>query len=220
MMETARGIGWNWKRPGRVLPGKVLSEPAALPARSDHAYYRRLIYLRNDKRIMLRFLHEGDRQDLIDLFQQASAEELRFFKHDLKNQRLLNHWLDHVHQQRLLPLVAMDLENNHLIAAATLLRGKHSAKHIGEIKIFISKPFRLLGLGSRILDELIHLASQEKMYWLKAEVVADQKHVIRALRSKGFQVRANLEDFFIRKDGVTHDVVLMMRSAMDMTEEF
>jgi L-amino acid N-acyltransferase YncA len=219
-MEMERSTGGHGRKAGRPLPGQVRPEPAPLPARSDHASYRRLAYLKNDKRIMLRFLHEGDRQDLIDLFQQASAEELRFFKHDLKNLRLLNHWLDHLHDQRLLPLAAVDLESNRLIAAATLLKGKHAAKHIGEIKIFISRPVRLLGLGSRMLDELIRLASQERLFWLRAEVVADQKHVIKALRNKGFQIRAVLEDFFIRKDGVTHDMVLMMRSVMDMAEEF
>lgn len=219
-MEMERSTGWRRRTTARPLPGQVRPEPAALPARPDLGNYRRLISLKNDKRVMLRLLHQGDRQELIDLFQQASAEELRFFKHDLKNRRLLNHWLDHMQPQRLLPLAALDLENNRLIAAATLLKGKHSANHIGEIKIFISKPFRLLGLGSRMLDEMIHLASQEKLSWLKAEVVADQKHVIRALRAKGFQIRASLEDFFIRKDGVTHDVVLMMRSVMDTAEEF
>jgi L-amino acid N-acyltransferase YncA len=219
-MQALRSAGWSWKRADRVYPEKGVQAPTAILARSEHAYYRKLIYLKNDKRIMLRFLNGGDRQDLISLFQEASDEDLRFFKHDLKNLKLLNHWLDHIHSPRLLALVAVDLENNQLVAAVTLLRGKYSAKHIGEIKIFISKPFRNLGLGSRMLDELIHMAAQENLHWLKAEVIADQKHVIQAFRSKGFQTRATLEDFFIRKDGVTHDMVLMMRSVMDLAKEF
>ena len=219
-MEMERSTGWQGRKTGKMQSIPVRVEPAVHSGRPDLAYYRRLIYLKNDKRIMLRLLHEGDWQDLINLFQEAAAEELRFFKHDLKNQRLLNHWLNHMDHLRVLPLVAVDLETNRVIAAATLLKGKHSARHIGEIKIFISEPFRLLGLGSRMLDELVHLASQEKLFWLKAELVADQKHVIKALRAKGFQTRAVLEDFFTRKDGVTHDVVLMMRPVMGAAEEF
>ncbi len=219
-METLSTTAFRWKRVSRPSFPNALPEPAVLPRKSEHAYYRKLIYLKNDKRIMLRFLNIGDRQDLISFFQGASEEDLKFFKHDLKNLKLLNYWLDHINSQRLLALVAVDLENNQLVAAVTLLRGKYSAKHIGEIKIFISKPFRNLGLGSRMLDELIHMAAQENLHWLKAEVIADQKHVIQAFRSKGFQTRATLEDFFIRKDGVTHDVVLMMRSVMDLAKEF
>lgn len=218
-MEILR-IKQAWQGTTRAFPPRARPEPAPPPVRPDHAYYRKLIYLKNDKRIMVRFLEPRDRQDLITLFQRARDEDLRFFKHDLRNLKLLNHWLDHLDQQRLLPLVAIDLEDKQLIAAVTLLKGKHSAQHIGEIKLFISQAFRGVGLGSRLLDELIHLAIQEKLCWLKAEVVADQKHVIKALRSKGFQIRATLEDFFVRKDGVTHDVVLMMRSVISAPAEF
>jgi hypothetical protein len=58
----------------------------------------------------------------------------------------------------------------------------------------------------------VQLARQERLYWLKAEVVADQKQLITALRNKGFQIRAILEDFFVRKDGEAHDVLLLMLS--------
>ena len=168
---------------------------------------------------MLRLLTEENRQDLISLFQKASDEDFRFCKHDLKDMNLLNHWLDHIDSPRLLPLGAVDLENNQLIAAGTLLRGKHTASHIGEIKLFIAKPFRNLGLGSTLIDELMLLAAQEDLHWIKAEVVVDQKQMIRALRNKGFQIRANLDDFFMRKDGMTHDVALMMRALNQEQDE-
>lgn len=218
-METAKSDGTR-REAGGPWSAQSRRQPAVSPVRSDPTYYRKLIYLQNNRRVMLRPLHSGDRQDLISLFQRAADEDLRFFRHDLRNLRLLNYWFDHIDYSRLLPLAALDLDENWLIAAATLLKGKHSASHIGEIKLFISKPFRGLGLGSNMLDELIYLAAQEGLCWLKAEVVADQKQVIKALRGKGFQIRATLEDFFIRKDGVTHDVVLMMRSLMDAPEEF
>jgi RimJ/RimL family protein N-acetyltransferase len=194
------------------------SQTAAL-ARPHYSFYRKFVPLKNQMRVMLRFLHEEDRQDLISLFENASDEDLRFCKHDLKDLSILNHWFDHINSPRLLPLGAVDLENHQLIAAATLLRGKHTANHIGEIKLFIAKPFRNLGLGSILLDELTLLAAQENLHWLRAEVVVDQKQMIRALRHKGFQIRANLDDFFMRKDGATHDVAFMMRALNQETDE-
>jgi RimJ/RimL family protein N-acetyltransferase len=200
-------------------PGKDLDRQKVVRVGSDYSFYRKFVPLKNQKRVMLRFLNEGDRQDLISLFQNADDENLRFCKHDLKDLNLLNHWLDHVNSPRLLPLVAVDLESSQLIGAGTLLRGKHTASHIGEIKLFIAKPFRNLGLGSTLVDELMLLAAQENLHWIKAEVVVDQKQMIRALRNKGFQIRANLEDFFIRKDGITHDVALMMRALNQEPDE-
>jgi RimJ/RimL family protein N-acetyltransferase len=204
---------------GGTYSGQDFENQKAAIARSNYSFYRKFVPLKNQKRVMLRFLNEGDRQDLISLFQNAPNEDLRFCQHDLKDQNLLNHWLDHINSPRLFPLAALDLENNRLIAAGTLLRGKHTANHIGEIKLFIAEPFRNLGLGSTLLDELMLFAAQENLHWIKAEVVVDQKQMIRALRNKGFQIRANLEDFFMRKDGMTHDLVLMMRALNQETDE-
>lgn len=216
-METYKSAADRLKGPVPASPGNASGE--AMQPCPDNLFYRRLIHLKNHQRIMLRLLHEGDRDNLLDLFQQAPAADLWFFKHDLKNRSLLNFWMNHLDYQRLLPLAAINLEDHQLIAAATLWRGKHTAQHIGEIKLFISRPFRNLGLGGKILDELIRLARLERLHWLKAEVVADHKEMVRALRNKGFQIRATLEDFFVRKDGEAHDVLLLMLALNEGRQE-
>jgi RimJ/RimL family protein N-acetyltransferase len=184
----------------------------------NYVSYRKFITLKNGKRVMFRFLNDHDREGLIQLFLEAPDEDTRFLKQDVKDSRLINYWIDHINYRKVLPLVAVDLEGNRLIADATLHRGKHSSKHIGEVRIFVCRGFRNLGLGSMMLEEIISLALQENLYWLKAEVLADHKKVIKAFRSKGFEVRATLDDYFIRKDGVTHDVVLMMRPVLKKDE--
>ncbi len=177
----------------------------------NYIAYRKFVTLKNGKRVMFRFLNEQDREALVQLFLEAPEEDTRFLKQNVKDPKLVNYWIDHIDYRKVLPLVAVDLESNRLIADATLHRGKHAAKHIGEVRIFVSRPYRNLGLGSLMLDELIHLAFQENLLLLKAEVLADHKKVIKAFRVKGFDIKATLDDYFIRKDGVVHDVVLMMR---------
>ena len=145
---------------------------------------------------------------MIQLFQEAPEEDLRFLKQDVKDQKLVNSWMDHLDYRKVLPLVAVDLESNRLIADATLHRGKHAAKHIGEIRIFVSRSYRNLGLGSLMLEEIDQPGLSRKSQWLKAEIIADHKKVIKAFRAHGFEQKALLDDYFIRKDGVTHDVVL------------
>jgi len=184
----------------------------------NYVAYRKFVTLRNGKRVMFRFLNDQDRETLVQLFLEAPDEDTRFLKQDVKDQKLINYWIDHINYRKVLPLVAVDLEGNRLIADATLHRGKHAAKHLGEVRIFVSRPFRNLGLGSMMLEELINLAFQENILVLKAEVLADHKKVIKAFRAKGFETKATLEDYFIRKDGVTHDVVLMTRHVMRKEE--
>ena len=184
----------------------------------DYVAYRKFFTLKNGKRMMFRFLTEQDRQGLIRLFQEAPEEDTRFLKQNVKNENVVNYWIDHINYPKVLPLLAVDLENNQIVAHATLQRGKYSSKHIGEIRIFVSRAYRGLGMGSQMLKELIHLASLKKLQWLKAEIIADHKQVIKAFRAQGFEPKALLDDYFLRLDGVTHDVVLMMRPVVKKEE--
>ncbi len=177
----------------------------------NYVAYRKFVTLKNGKRVMFRFLNDQDREALIQMFQEAPEEDTRFLKQDVKDLKLVNYWVDHLNYRKVLPLVAVDLENNRLTADTTLHRGKHAAKHVGEIRIFVSRPFRNLGLGSLMLEEILSLALQENLMWVKAEILAEHKKVIKAFRAKGFEQKAILDDYFIRKDGVFHDVVLMIR---------
>ncbi len=167
---------------------------------------------------MFRFLNERDRDELIRMFQEAPDEDTRFLKQDVKDLALVNYWVDHIDYSKVLPLVAVELEDNRLVGDATLHRGKHSGKHIGEMRIFIARPFRYVGLGSMMMEELISWAPKMALQWLKAEIIAEHKEVIKAFREKGFEVRATLDDYFIRKDGLTHDVVLMLRPVVKREE--
>jgi L-amino acid N-acyltransferase YncA len=185
----------------------------------NYTAYRKFVTLQNGKRVMFRFLNEQDREELIRLFQEAPEEDLRFLKQDVRDTKLVNSWVDNLNYRNVLPLVAVNLEGNRLIADATLHRGKHAANHLAEVRIFVSRPFRNLGLGSLMLEELINLALKENLHWLKAEIIADHKKVVKAFRAKGFEIRCTLEDYFIRKDGVTHDVVLMLRPVLKREEE-
>ena len=184
----------------------------------NYVAYRKFVTLTTGKRVMFRFLNDQDREGLIQLFQEAPDEDTRFLKQNVKDLKMVNYWLDHINYRKVLPLVAVGLEDNRIIADATLHRGKHAAKHIGEVRVFVSRSHRNLGLGSLMLEELISLALQEGLVWLKAEVLADHKKVIKAFRSKGFEQKCILDDYFVRKDGVTHDVVLMMRPVMKKEE--
>ena len=177
----------------------------------NYVAYRKFVTLKNGKRMMFRILNEQDREGLVQMFQEAPEEDIRFLKQNVKDPKMVNYWIDHIDYQRVLPLLAVDLESNRIVADATLHRGKHAAKHIGEIRIFVSRSHRGLGVGSLMLAELINLAVKENLQWLKAEIIADHKKVVKAFRAHGFEHKALLDEYFIRKDGVMHDVVLMMR---------
>ncbi len=184
----------------------------------NHVSYRRFVHLGNGERVMLRFLKESDRDSLVRLFLEARPEDTQFLKQDFTDSEEVDDLYARIDRQRVLSLVAVDLADHHLIACANLHIGKHAARHIGELSVFVAEPHRDLGLGSKMVDEMLDLARRAHLRWVKGEVVWEQKRLISALRSRGFEIRAVLEDFFIRPDGRTHDVVLMMRPLLDDPE--
>jgi len=184
----------------------------------NYTGYRKIVNLRNGLRVMFRCLNAQDKEGLVQMFRETPEEDARFLKQDVRNVGLVHSWVDRIDYNKVLPIVAVEFESKRLIADATLHKGKDAARHIGEVRIFISRPLRNLGLGSMMLDELIAMARRENLQWLKAEVIAEHTTVIKAFRGKGFEAKATLDDYFIRKDGVTHDVVLMIRSVVTREE--
>jgi RimJ/RimL family protein N-acetyltransferase len=170
----------------------------------NYVTYRKFITLKNGQRVMFRFLN---------------AQDPRLLKQNVKDSKLIDYWINNINYQKVLPLVALNMENSEIVADATLHRGKHASKHVGEIRIFVSRPYRNQGLGSVMLDEVINLARLENLQILKAEVVlTESKGVLKAFKSKGFELKTILDDYFLRKDGMTHDVALLIRPVVRREE--
>jgi ribosomal protein S18 acetylase RimI-like enzyme len=187
----------------------------------NYCAYRKFATLTNGKRVVIRFLNGRDRGGLIKFFQQAPQEDVQFCKEDVKNSKVVDYWLNPENSHRIMALVAEDMETKQPVATLNLYRGQQAAVNVGEIQqVFVTRPFQGLGLGSQILDELLNLASLEKLYWLKVEVVTELKHVIKAFQSRGFKIRATLEDYFRDMKGETHDVAMMTRNLLKEEEDF
>jgi L-amino acid N-acyltransferase YncA len=173
--------------------------------------YRRLFTLSSGKKVKCRLLNGQDQDSLLNLYQTAPLEDTYFLNQDVKDMVPAKSHADQPTPRRTI-LVALDMDEGRLIAAAQMERGLGCAKHIGEIQqIFVARPFQNLGLGGLLLGELIELSRAEKLQWLKAEIVSENKSALKGFLSKGFKIKATLEDFFIGRDGATHDVVLVTR---------
>ena len=180
----------------------------------DHLSYARVVQLGEGHRVFLRFLNQGDREGFAELVREAVPEDTWFLKQNFRDQKTLNNWFEQLNYHQVLPLVAVDLDPHRFAAVAILQRGEQAFQHIGNILLLVSEPYRCLGLGSLMLEDLIQLAKEKELYWLAAEVFWEQPHVIDAFESKGFEIKARLPDYFRCPNGVTRDVVLLMRPVL------
>ncbi len=180
--------------------------------------YRQIITLSDGSRVLLRPLTPEDRQNLIDLYANLNAEELRMLRHDVSNPEVVSAWIDDLDYDRVLPILAMVGER--LVGNATLHFHHGPARHRAEVRIFLSKEVRRRGLGTRLLQALIDLAKRRNLYLLEAEILADQTNVIKAFKKLGFEQQCNLDDYFMLPDGEFRDVAHLILQLRETGGEF
>jgi len=182
--------------------------------------YRKFVTLSNGKEVLIRLLNGQDRSGLIKFFQQAHPDDVQFCKQDVKNPMVIDTWLNQTNCLRPLTLVALNVPTNRVVASLNLNKGQQSNRHVGDIQqILVARPFQGLGLGSLIIDALIELAIKGNLHWLKAEIVAERKEIIKAFQSKGFHIQTIIDDYVTDLKGTTFDVALMLRSLITKDDE-
>ena len=120
--------------------------------------YRKMATLNRGKRVMIRFPNSHDRDKLINFFQQTPTADTEFCKHDVKNPKVVDHWLGSENFLRMLSLVALDIDTDQIVASLNLYMGQQAVQNVGDIhQIIVARPYQGSGLGSLMLDELINI---------------------------------------------------------------
>jgi len=84
-------------------------------------------------------------------------------------------------------------------------------RHVGKLGIFVSNKFQGIGVGTKLMTELLELADKWLMLpRVELEVYADNKDAIRLYESFGF-VREGVKKYASIKEGRYEDEVIMAR---------
>jgi RimJ/RimL family protein N-acetyltransferase len=183
----------------------------------NFAVYRKFVNLNNGKRVLLRPLLEEDQKRLYDLFSEAPEDDTKYLKDEVKKPEVVGRWIENLDYSRVLPLVAY--ADDRLVGDVALYRGTKTVRHVGEIRIFLARDFRGVGLGGKMIQETCEIAKKIDLAFLKAEVILDHVKVIKAFRRLGFDLRCTLDDYFLRRDGVSHDIALMVKRLVRQEDE-
>lgn len=180
--------------------------------------YRQITTLSDGARALLRPLTTEDKGALIALFEPIAPEDIRLMHSNVRDCELVASWVDQLDYAKILPLVAV--VNGRIVGDATLRFHRGPERHIGTVRIFISKEFRRRGLGTAMLRALVDLGRKCGLRQIVAEVLASQVKTIKAFKEIGFELRATYPDYFMTPDGETHDVDMLMLSLTPRQEEF
>ena len=143
---------------------------------------------------------------------------MRFLRDDVKDRVVIESWCENVNYDRVLPVIAQ--VQNQVVGLASLHFRSGPERHIGGVRIYLSREYRRRGLGTRMVLALIDLARKHGLFLLEAEVVASQNKVIKAFQNLGFQLCCTFEDYFMLPDGGTQDVVRLVLNLNPKSDEF
>ena len=180
--------------------------------------FREMVTLKDGVYVLLRPMVKEDRIHLDQLYGPVGEDDIRYFRHNIKDPAVLQEWCDRLDYDSVLPVLA--LVKDRAVGSGTLHFYHGPKRHVGEVRLFLSKDFRKRGLGMKIIRVLVDFARRQGLSQLAAEVIADKTKVVRAFEQIGFVSRCTLADYFMFPDGDCSDVVLMTMELKPRTDEF
>jgi len=110
--------------------------------------------------------------------------------------------------------------NDRIVGDATLHFNTGTARHRGELRIFLAKDFRGRGLGNKLVQAITEIAKRRSLYMLEVQIVRDLTNDIKALERLGFETVCIFEDYFMLPDGELKDIVHMINRIRPPVSEF
>ena len=180
--------------------------------------HRDVVTLKDGVRVLLRPMVRDDKQHLIEFFSAVGDDDLKFMRHNVRDQNLINSWCDQLNYDQVLPLLAV--VKDRIVGSASLYFSEGPKRHIAEYRLFLGKDFRKRGLGMKMTRALIDMARKQDVRIVIGEVIAEQTKVVRAFEQIGFECKTVLEDFFMLPDGDTCDVAYLVMNLKPKSDEF
>jgi L-amino acid N-acyltransferase YncA len=147
--------------------------------------YPKKIALPDGTSLTLRPMTRDDQYALYSFFISLAGEDRRFLRNDVTDRKLIEKWARNLNYNRVLPILAE--YDDRIVANATLHYQTFGwGRHVAEVRVTIAPEFQGRRLGSALLKEITHLASQNKVKKLLARIVTTREGVIRAFERAGF----------------------------------
>jgi L-amino acid N-acyltransferase YncA len=171
--------------------------------------YPKAIMLQDGTKVVLRPLSAEDRVPLLNFFRRVPAEERHYLKEDVTSPEVIEDWTSNIDPSRVIPMVV--LVGDEIIADATLHRSRSWAYcHMGELRVVVDPAYRNVGLGRRLIRELVDIADELGLQKVVIELEGHWKQpAIISAGSLGFRETARLGEWVRDYWGDYQDLVIM-----------
>jgi L-amino acid N-acyltransferase YncA len=172
--------------------------------------YPQSISLEDGTPVTLRPLLKGDEVALVEYFRSLPPEDRLCLKDDVTDPKVIENWIYELNYDNLLPLIA--LHNGNIVGDATLHFSPIGwTRHMGEVRLTTSTQYRVRGLGTVLIQNLIDIATRLGLEQLSAEIPPVLDKAFYLFEKLGFKDMAHLPGFVKDLEGAESDLVLMVK---------
>ncbi|NQW21851.1 MAG: GNAT family N-acetyltransferase [SAR202 cluster bacterium] len=171
--------------------------------------YPKDIMLRDGDKVSVRPLEPDDKIRLLEFFERIPEEERYYLKENVASAKVIHGWTSNMDFAKVIPIVAV--VGDAIVADATLHLNRTPARHhLGEVRVVVDPAYREVGLGGRLIREILDIAAGLGLVKVTFELVAQrEKEAVVAAERVGFKEVATLEDRVKDFWGNYQDVVLL-----------
>jgi L-amino acid N-acyltransferase YncA len=171
--------------------------------------YPKTVLLRDDTLITFRPLAKEDKARLLEFFMRIPEEDRYYLRENVASPEAIQKWTANIRFDDVIPIIA--LADDAIVADATLHRSRAPAKrHVAEIRIVVDPEYREVGLGGRLMRELLDIAHELGLDSATMELVEGRElSALIAAESVGFRRVATLTNRVKDTWGNYRDLVLL-----------
>ena len=170
--------------------------------------YPKTAKLRNGEEVVLRLMSQADEAALLEFFKSLPESDRLFLREDVTDPQVIHLWARNLDYNKTVPILVFKGEK--IIGDATLHMQTHGwSRHVGEIRLAVSKEFRGQGLGFLLIKEIFFLALAMNLEKVVGQVMENQAVVFSILKSLGFKQEAVLKDHVKDLLGNKHNLIIM-----------
>jgi L-amino acid N-acyltransferase YncA len=160
--------------------------------------------------ITLRPLLKGDEAGLLEYFGSLPPEDRLCLKEDVTDPKVIENWIYELNYDSVLPLLA--LHDSHIVGDATVHFNPIGwTRHQAELRLTTSTQYRVRGLGTLLLQNLIDIATRLGLEQISIEIPPRLDKAFYLFEKMGFKEVANLKGFVKDLEGGESDLVLMVK---------
>lgn len=172
--------------------------------------YPRETTLEDGTRITLRPMLKEDGPALLAYFQALPPEDRLRLRDEVTDPKVIENWISELDYDNILPLLAWN--HQHIVGDATLHFSPIGwTKHQAEVRLTTSIQYRVRGLGTILVQNLLDIATALDLEQISIEVLPVWDKAVYLFEKLGFKEVALLPGFVKDLEGNESDLALMVK---------